>query len=109
MGTGGGVLAGAVLGLGATAIQANQQKIAEQKQKDALADAERKQQELLDKQKKDEADAKAKADAALQQGFAKAASARRSTTGGQLPGAVAAVPGSTIGGSANSAKKLIGS
>jgi hypothetical protein len=102
-------IAGAIALAGiSTAVQSNQQKIAAQKQKDALADAEKAQQKLLDEQKKADADRKKQEEAALQQGFAKVSAGRRGISGASLPGAV---PQSSIGGSssAGAAKKLIGS
>lgn len=94
----------------ATAVNSNQQKIAAQKQKDALGDAEKKQQELLDKQRGEDAARKAKEEKATQAAFMKTASSRRTVSGAQLPGAVAA--SAAIGASGNgqaAAKRLIGS
>lgn len=104
------ITAAVVLAVGGTAVQANQSKIANQKQKDAAGDAEAKQNQLLTEQKQQDADRKKKEDAALQQGFMKTAASRtRSNSGGALPGAVAASPyGSTIG-SNPAGKRLIGS
>ena len=105
------IITGLVVGGAATAVSANQQKIAAQKQKDALGDAEKAQAKLLDEQKKLDADRKAKEDLATQQTFAKAASARaRNMSGGALPGAVPeqSTVGS-VGNAAQASKRLIGS
>lgn len=104
----GGIIAGALLGAGATAVEANQQKIADQKQRDALADAQKAQQAQLDQQAQADAERKAKEAAATQQAFASAASNRKVTSAAALPGAV---PDSNIGNPGNAAgaaKTLIG-
>lgn len=109
MGMAGGIVAGAVLGGVSTAVQANQQKIAAQKQRDAVADAEKRQNELLDQQKAQDAERKKKEEAAVQASFVRAGAARRPTSGASIPGAVAASAIGTQGNPAAAAKKLIGS
>jgi hypothetical protein len=103
------VAAGLVFAGVSTAVQANQQKIAAQKQKDALADAQAAQDKLIGEQKKADADRKKKEEAALQQGFTKVAAARKGVSGADLPGAVAASSIGAPSAAGYPSKKLIGS
>lgn len=104
-----GVIAGAVLGGVNTAVQANQQKIAAQKQRDALADAEKAQQKVLDDQKKADAERVAKEDAITQNAFAKVASTRKGVSGANLPGAVTDQAIGVVSGPSTAGKTLVGS
>jgi len=92
------------------AVQANQQKIAAQKQKDALGDAEKRQQELLDKQKAEDEARKSREEKATQAAFTRTAASRRTVSGAKLPGAVAASAAiGSVGNGQQAAKRLIGS
>jgi len=104
-----GLVGGAVLGGVSWLVQRNQQKIAEQKQKDALAKAEADQANVLNEQQKAEDDKKRKEKAATQQAFARS-SAARSGGATALPGAVTADQAIGSVGTPNTyGKKLIGS
>lgn len=99
----------AVLGATVSAVQSNQQKVADQKQRDALSDAEKNQQKILDSQKAADLDRKKKEELATRQAFALSAAKRQGVSGAALPGAV---PQSAIGAPGNPSlapKKLIGS
>lgn len=106
----GGIITGAVLGGISTAVQANQQKIADQKQRDAISDAEKAQQSIIDQQKAADAARKQQEAAATQQAFATTAAARNTVSGAALPGAVAdtGTPVGNVPTAAKAAKSLIG-
>lgn len=93
---------------GAVAVQANQQKIAAQKQRDAVGDAQKAQEDMLKQQQVADQERKDKEAAATAQAFTVAAASRRSVSGASLPGAA---PDSSIGNPGNAAgaaKSLIG-
>lgn len=92
------------IGGASVAVQANQQKIAAQKQSDAVADAQKAQQAQIDQQAQADAQRKAQENSAMQQAFASAASNRKQASAAVLPGAV---PDSNVGapGSAAAAAK----
>lgn len=104
-----GIAAVAVAGT-SVAVQANQQKIAAQKQQDALGDAKVAQQKMQDQQTTADNQRKAQESAATQTAFAATAASRQGVSGAAVPGAVTDQQIGTVGTSAAQAtKKLIGS
>lgn len=98
------------VGLASTAVQSNQQKIAAQKQKDAVNDAAIAQKKVMDDQKSADDLRKKQEDAVTQAAFQKTAVARSSApTGANLPGAVPEQAIGAVGSPVVAAKKLIGS
>lgn len=107
MGAAAGIVGGAVLGGISYLVQGKQQKIAAQKQQDAVDKAAADQKVIMDQQKAADAERKKKEESALQQGFARTA-LRRTAAAGPLPNAVPESAIGTVGNYANQ-KKLIGS
>lgn len=103
-----GIAAIAVAGT-SVAVQANQQKIAGQKQQDALGDARIAQQKIQDQQTAADSQRKAQETATTQTAFATTAATRQGVSGATMPGAVPDQAIGTVTNPANAAKKLIGS
>ncbi len=91
-----------------TAVQANQQKIAAQKQQDAMGDAQKAQDTMIANQNAADAQRKAQEQAATQQAFTVAASNRNNVSGAALPNAVTDTGIGNVGNASQAAKTLIG-
>lgn len=97
-----------IIGGTTTAINAHQQNIAAQKQADAMGDAQKAQQSMLNQQTTAYNQEQDKEKAATQQAFATAASNRKITAASTLPGAVPESNVGNPGNAGNAAKTLIG-